>query len=333
MLRFGCLGAAKITPSALIGPVKARDDVVITAIASRSHEKATAFGAEHGIMGIETDYGALIARDDVDVIYNALPPHRHADLTIAALRAGKPVLCEKPMAMNAVQAASMAEAAKETGVFFMEAFHYRFHPAFAQICEIVHGGDLGRIRSFRGVFNVEIPEQDGELRHELAVGGGALMDLGCYPLHWARSLLPGEPEIIAAEAVTGRDGIDLSMQADMVFDGGAKARLETSMVPDIALAASIEIIGSAARLEVTNPIAPHRGYKIALEPEGASEPIIVAEEGESKDTSYDYQLAHYVACLNGTAMPILTPEDGIGNMTAIDGIYRAAGMLPRGMDV
>jgi len=330
MLRFGCLGAARITPLALVKPVKDDARASISAVASRSAERAEEFARAHGVTNIETDYAALIRRDDVDVIYNALPPHRHSDLTIMALEAGKPVLCEKPMAMNAGQAQAMADAARETGVFLMEAFHYRFHPAFAQVCEIVHGGDLGRIQSYKGVFNVEIPEREGELRHESAVGGGALMDLGCYPLHWARSLLEGEPEIISAKAIEGRAGIDLTMSADMVFDGGVKARLETSMAPKVERAASLEIVGSEATLKMVNPLAPHLGHQILLKPEHAEEPIIVAEEEAGGLTTYHHQLDHFINCLNGEAEPILPPEDGVANMMAIDAIYRAAGMSPRG---
>ena len=330
MVRFGCLGAARITPGALIAPAKKHSGAEVVAIASRSAERAGDFAGEHGIAAIETDYAALIKRPDVDAIYNALPPHRHADLTIMALEAGKPVLCEKPMAMNADEAARMAEAAKRTGTLLMEAFHYRFHPVFAQAVEIVRGGDLGRVQTYEGHFSVEIPERDGELRHELALGGGALMDLGCYPLHWARSLLEGEPEIISAKSVTGREGIDVSTRAEMVFDGGVKAHITTSMAPSVKFEAWLQVTGSDGSLRIQNPLAPHLGHRVTLLPVGSDEPIIVAEEGPSKETTYDFQLDHFLKCLSGEAEPILPPGDGVANMAAIDAIYKAAGMAPRG---
>jgi predicted dehydrogenase len=330
MVRFGCLGAARITPGALITPVKSHPGAEVVAIAARSAERARRFAADHSIAAIETDYAALIKRPDVDAIYNALPPHRHADLTIMALEAGKPVLCEKPMAMNADEAIRMAEAAKRTGKVLMEAFHYRFHPVFAQAADIVCGGDLGRLQTYEGHFSVEIPQREGELRHELALGGGALMDLGCYPLHWARTLLQGEPEVLSAKSVIGREGIDLSMQAEMVFDRGVKAQITTSMAEGAERAAWLQVTGSEGVLRIENPIAPHNGHRVTLLPVGADEPIVVSEAGPSKETTYHYQLDHFLNCLSGEAEPMLLPDDAVANMTAIDAIYKAAGMHPRG---
>lgn len=331
MVRFGCLGAARITPAALILPAKKSSGADVAAVAARSAERAGQFADEYGIGGIETDYGALIRRPDVDAIYNALPPYRHADLTIMALEAGKPVLCEKPMAMNADEAARMAQAAERTGTLLMEAFHYRFHPVFTQIVEIVRGGDLGRLQTYEGHFSVEIPERDGELRHDVSLGGGALMDLGCYPVHWARALLEGEPEVLSATSVIGREGIDLSMQAEMVFDGGVKAHISTSMMPGVARGAWLEVTGTEASLRIENPIAPHLGHRVTLLPVDADEAIVVAEAGQSKETTYHYQLDHFLECVAGKAEPILPPGDGVANMAAIDAIYKAAGMMPRGM--
>jgi len=256
MIRFGCLGAARITPKALIEPVKSHSQFEVIAVAARSARRARIFADEHGIPNIETDYTALIERPDVDVIYNALPPSRHADLTIKALEAGKPIL---------------------------------------------------------------------------ALGGGAMMDLGCYPLHWARSLLSNEPEIVSAEAVIGRPGIDLSMRAEMIFDGGVKATITTSMAPGAKRNTGFKITGCDAMLHFENPIAPHLGYRITLHPVNADEPIVVAEEVQSQETTYHHQLAHFLDCLSGEAEPLLPPSDGVANMVAIDAIYKAAGLKPRGM--
>lgn len=331
MIRFGCLGAARITPRALVLPIAGHEDAEIVAVASRDADRARAFAEENTIAHIETDYEALIARPDVDAIYNALPPHLHARLTILALEAGKPVLCEKPMAMNAAEAGQMAKAAERTGVLLMEAFHYRFHPAFMQALEIIRNGDLGRLQTFTGRFSVDIAEKDGELRHELALGGGALMDLGCYPLHWARTVLAGEPEIVSATAKMGRAGIDLYVQAKMVFDQGVTATIMTSMEETTERQAMFRIIGSDARLQFDNPIAPHLGYKVSLMPTDTKEAIIVAEDGPNRQTTYHYQLDHFLSCLKGETTPLLLPADGVANMTAIDAIYRTAGMVPRGM--
>ena len=331
MVRFGCLGAARIAPIALFNPVAQREDVTVTALACRSAERGREMADQYGIDAVETEYEALIARDDVDAIYNALPPSRHADLTIKALRAGKPVLCEKPFAMNADEAARMVAVSEETGVFLMEAFHYRFHPAFIQAFDIVKGGDLGRIKSAAAGFNVEVPYLDGELRHELALGGGALMDLGCYPVHWLRTLLDGAPDVACATTVTGREGIDLSMKAELIFDGGVPGKVQTSMAPGVDLAADLRVVGGNAVLKMRNPLAPQRGYKIEIMPEGAEEPILVAAEDEGGRSTYDHQLDHFLACLNGDATPLVTLQDSVANMRVIDEIYTTAGMKPRGI--
>lgn len=331
MIRIGCLGAARITPKAIILPTQAIEDVVITAVAARHVDRATSFARRHRIANVEADYEALIRRPDVDLVYNALPPSRHADLSIMALDAGKAVLCEKPFAMNAIEAMAMAEAADRTGGFLIEAFHYRFHPAFQQALDIVRGGDLGRVQSFHGVFSVEIPDRDGEIRHQRRLGGGAMMDLGCYPLHWARSLLVGEPNIQSAKSTVSQDGVDLSMHADLIFDGGVAAKIETAMGPGVAFNAALTIIGTEGSLHFQNPLAPHLGYQMKLTPNGAKRPIIVAEKPRSRVSTYHHQLEHVVSCIKGETSPLLTTADAVANMKAIDGIYRAAGLMPCGL--
>ncbi|MEO1474827.1 MAG: Gfo/Idh/MocA family oxidoreductase [Pseudomonadota bacterium] len=326
-MRIGCLGAARIAPAALIEPARQLDGVTVTAIAARDRSRAEEFAQTHDISGIETDYKTLIARSDVDIVYNALPPSRHSDLTIAALEAGKPVLCEKPFAMNAVEAKRMAEAAQRTGVLLMEAFHYRFHPAFARALDVVNSGALGSIIECEAEFSAEIADRPNELRHIYELGGGALMDLGCYPLHWSRTLLPGEPKIVSATAVCGRPNVDLTTEAELVFANDVNARIRTSMAKGTARTAWFRITGTDAALHMFNPLAAHFGYKLSIERDGQSE--VISEGTAGGPTTYDHQLRHFVDCLNGKAEPILTLEDAVANMTAIDAIYKAAGLPAR----
>ncbi|MEM7663118.1 MAG: Gfo/Idh/MocA family oxidoreductase [Pseudomonadota bacterium] len=327
MLRIGCLGAARITPAAMILPAQKLSGVSVSAVASRDHDRATAFAQQHDIEGIETDYEALIARNDVDVVYNALPPSRHEDLTIAALRAGKPVLCEKPFAMNRDAAKRMAETAEETGTLLMEAFHYRFHPAFAVVQDVLQREELGELQRVDAEFSVEIKEKPSELRHTYDLGGGALMDLGCYPIHWARTLLEGEPRITSAKSIIGQPNIDLQTEALMIFSGGVEARIRTNMQTGATFAARLKLEGSDATLTMENPLAPHFGYSIQIEGDG--DPITVASGTVDTQTTYDYQLEHFVKCVRGDAEPLLSPWDAVANMAAIDAIYRAAGLPPR----
>src|SRR5438874_2312039 len=142
-LRFGILGAAKIVPNALIVPAGKVADVELAAIAARDQKRAEEFAHANGIGRVLPDYADVIRDPDVDVIYNPLPNSLHCDWTIAALRAGKHVLCEKPIASNAAEAERMAQVAAETGLILAEAFHYRYHPLADRIREILSDGRLG----------------------------------------------------------------------------------------------------------------------------------------------------------------------------------------------
>lgn len=326
MLRIGLLGAAKIAPPAIIGPAGGRADVEITALACRDGDRGRAYADEHGIASVETDYEALARREDVDLIYNALPPVRHADLTIAALEAGKPVLCEKPFAMNSTEAKTMAEAAARTGLPLIEAFHYRFHPAFARLLALVKDGAIGTVTSMDAAFDVAIPYREGELRHTASLGGGALMDLGCYPLHWVRTIAGAEPVIQAATARQDRPGIDTVMSAELQFPGGVPATISCSMADDAKFSANLTLTGEDGTLSMLNPLAPHHGHRISITRNGETETLKVDSE-----TTYHHQLDHVVDVLAGRAQPITGGEDAVANMTAIDAIYAAAGMAPRGL--
>ncbi len=173
MVRIGILGAARIAPAAVISPAARRKDCQIVAIAARDRGRATAFATAHAIPAVHDSYEDLIADPAIDLVYNALPPNRHADLTIAALEAGKHVLCEKPFAMNAREARQMVDAATRSGRHLIEAFHYRFHPAFVDALDKIRTGTIGAIKDIDAEFSAEIAYRRDELRHRPDLGGGA----------------------------------------------------------------------------------------------------------------------------------------------------------------
>ena len=325
--RIGLLGASRIARGAVIAPAADIDSVEVTRVAASRQEKAEAYAEEHGIPGVEADYAALVTSDAVDVVYNALPPSGHMQWSIAALEAGKDVLCEKPFAMNAAEAEQMVAAARATGRTLIEAFHYRFHPLFGRILEVLHAGTIGEIRSLAGEFNAAIPYQPGELRHELDVGGGALMDLGCYPVHWVRTVMGSEPRVLSARAVQEREGVDLAMCADLEFAGGVHGEIACSMATDLEppFSASLSIIGDKGQVAVTNPMSPHSGHELSIESDAG-----VSSEVVDGHSTYFHQLEHMLRVIRGEARPITGGEDAIANMRLIDAIYRAAGMQPRG---
>ncbi|MCP4227364.1 MAG: Gfo/Idh/MocA family oxidoreductase, partial [Actinomycetia bacterium] len=193
LLRFGVLGAARIAPRALIDPVAKLSGVEVSRVAARDPQRAATFAADHDIAEVSATYAEVIAADDVDIVYNPLPMSLHAEWTIAALRAGKHVLCEKPFASNATEAADMVRVAEEEGRILGEAFHYFYHPLFRRILDEVASGRIGDLVRLEAEF--ETPVAKPNLRWDYATSGGSLMDLGCYPMHWVRQLAGEEPTV------------------------------------------------------------------------------------------------------------------------------------------
>ncbi len=322
-LRFGILGAALIAPDALIKPAQMVDDAEVVAIAARDPARAREFAAKHGIPRVLASYADVISDPAVDVVYNPLPNSLHCEWTIRALRAGKHVLCEKPLASNAMEAEQMAKAAAETGRFLGEAFHYRYHPLADRVRAIMAGGALGKLQRVEGQFSVPIPETN--IRFDWSLAGGATMDLGCYPLHMIRYFSGMTPRVVRARAETGPKNIDIAMEVELELAGGATARMNCSMKKDAVLSASFIARGDRGELRVINPVGPHWGHQLTLKT-GAGE----TDETVPGDTSYTHQLRAFVAALRGEGKFPTDGADGVVGMRIVDDVYRAAGLPPRG---
>lgn len=327
-IRFGVLGAARITPAALVYPAETIDAVELALIAARDRVRAEDFAREHRFAGVADDYASVI-ESDVDAVYIPLPISAHAEWTLAALAAGKHVLCEKAIASNAEEARALAEAASASKRVLMEAFHYRYHPLFGRIVECLASGAIGAPRRAEARFCV--PHiQAGDIRLDYATGGGALMDLGCYCVHWLRHATGREPIVRAARAEVGPPEVDIVMDAELEFpslqnEAPLTARAYCSMNPDEPMAAALTIEGSSGRLEVRNPIAPQMGHRLTLEnAEGT------LEEEVDRTPTYTYQLAAFTAAVRGERTNLTDGEDAVRNMQVIDAIYAAAGMRRRG---
>lgn len=318
MHRIGLVGASKIARGAVIAPARSNPDFEVVAVGARDPARARAYADEHGIPHVAGSYAELVRRDDVDVVYNALPPAGHAEWTIAALEAGKTVLCEKPFAMNAAQAKTMTDAAARTGRLLIEAFHYRFHNVIRRAEALLRGGALGRITAASAEFKGTIPRSPDELRWRRDLGGGGLMDLGCYPTHALRTLIGAEPQVTGAE---GRfeDGVDVELSARLAFPGGVEASLACAMVSP-AFSAPLRIEGERGSLEIVNYLAPQMGCRFITTIDGKTE----AQPTDGPST-YEAQLIHLGDVLAGKAQPLTGGADAVANMTAIDAIYEAAG--------
>ncbi len=322
-VRFGILGAARIVPQALIKPAEQLDRVEIVAIAARDPLKARAFALAHRIPRVLSSYDDVIGASDIDAIYIPLPNSLHCEWTIRALRAGKHVLCEKPIASNADEAQQMADTASETGLILAEAFHYRYHPLAAYVHELLHAGRIGRIIHFDGHFAV--PSLPTNIRFDWALSGGATMDLGCYLLDMVRYFSGLKPRVRRAYARVGPPKIDITMEADLAFENGTSARMNCSIAPDARAAAWFSAKGERGELLVTNLVAPHGGHLLTLRT-GISEQREVVD-GE---TTYLYQLKAFAAAVQDNEPIATTGSDGVLNMRLIDEVYRAAGLPMRG---
>jgi predicted dehydrogenase len=325
-LRIGLLAASRIAQKAIIDPLPDVDGVELTAVAARdagrAREAADRWGAAHSF----GSYDELLAGDEVDAVYIGTPASLHRPWAIAAIEAGKHVLCEKPFAANADDARLIADAARAGDVVVMEAFHWRYHPYADQIRRTIDSGVLGRIDRIEAVF--DLPESAisrDDIRWDLSVGGGATMDLGCYSIQWARFAADADPDVVSAEAVCPVEGVDGSLGAELVWPSGVTGRIHSSMIADIESPEIwLRVTGELGTMLATNPLAPQNGASLTIETADGT-----TTEQVASSATYFHQLeAFRDAITDGTPFPT-TADDGVRNMELIDACYRAAGLEPR----
>jgi predicted dehydrogenase len=220
-VKWGILGAAKIARQRVIPGMQAGDLCEVTAIASRDMAKGEAAAAELGIPKLYGSYEKLLADPEIEAVYIPLPNHLHVPWSIRAAEAGKHVLCEKPIGMNAAEARELMAVRDRTGVVIGEAFMVQTHPQWARMVELVRGGRIGQLRGAIGAFgyfNVD----PGNVRNILACGGGALMDIGCYPIKTSRMVFGEEPVRVSAtmERDASLTGVDVLTSAILEFPSG-----------------------------------------------------------------------------------------------------------------
>lgn len=258
-LNWGLLSTAKIN-RALIQPLAASNRTRLLAVASRSQSSADAYAREWNIPRAHGSYEALLNDPEIDVIYNSLPNDLHAEWTIKALRAGKHVLCEKPIALTVAEMDSMIAASKETGKVLAEAFMYRHHPQTLKIKEIVESGLLGQLQLIRGSFTFML-NRDSH-RSDPHRGGGSLWDVGCYPISYARMIVGAEPLEVFGWQVTGAAGIDESFIGQMRFADDVHAQFDCGF--NSPSRSQIEIVGTQGSLNISAPFKPGENEKMFL---------------------------------------------------------------------
>ncbi|MDG4825862.1 Gfo/Idh/MocA family oxidoreductase [Asanoa sp. WMMD1127] len=324
-MRIGVLGAARIAPAALVRAAAVVGGVEVAAIAARDRGRAEAFARRHGIATVHDSYAALVDDPSLDAVYVPLPNGLHARWTLAAVAAGKHVLCEKPFTSNAAQAVSVRDAAAGTGLVVMEAFHYRYHPLARRMAGVVREGDLGAIERVETSMCFPLP-RFGDIRYQWDLAGGALMDAGCYAVHCLRMLSPGEPSVTWARARTLRRDrrIDRAMTAEFVLPGGGTGRIQASMWSSTLLRIRARVVGTRGTMSVFNYATPQLPSRFSLTVDGRRR-----RERFGGEPTYVHQLRAFRDAVGGRPTNLTPPDDSVRTMTLIDAIYSAAGLPPR----
>ncbi len=323
-VRWGVLSTANIGIKRVIPAILAGERGTVSAIASRDGARAAQAAASFGIGRSFGSYQALLDDPGIDAVYNPLPNHLHVEWTVKALEAGKHVLCEKPIGLNAAAAQAIVAARDRSGKRVMEAFMVRFHPQWHRIRTLVREGRIGSVGAIQSAFVFTMLDPKN-VRNQVDIGGGALYDVGCYPIVTARYVFGTEPD--RAIALIDRDsasGVDRLTSGLLAFPGGGQLTFLSSL--QLATYQRVVILGSAGRIEISLPFTPQKDYACR----------IVIDSGKSLDGSsavfedfapvdqYKVQCDAAAAVFRGEAAQEFPIEDAIANMRAIDALYRSA---------
>src|SRR5581483_1453631 len=283
ILNWGLLSTARIN-RALIPPLNASKRTRLLGVASREQSSADAYAREWNIPRAYGSYEALLNDPEIDVVYNPLPNHMHAEWAVNALRAGKHVLCEKPLALTLDEVDAMIAASKESGKIVAEALMYRHHQQTLKVKELVDSGALGKLQLIKGCFTFTLT-REGNYRFTKEMGGGSIWDVGCYPISYARMIAGAEPLEVFGWQVEGPTGIDESFVGQMRFRDGIHMQFDCGFKS--VLRTYIEIIGTEGVLNVPVPFKPGKDEKIFLTRREKTETIRIKGEplymGEVED--------------------------------------------------
>lgn len=323
-LRWGILSTAAIARKKVVPGMQTAERCAVVAIASRDAEAARRVAGELRIPKVHGSYQALLADPEVDAVYIPLPNHLHAEWTIAAARAGKHVLCEKPLALSAADAARMVDACRAEGVRLMEGFMYRLHPSWVAVRELVASGRIGRLQTVQSWFSY-YNDDPANIRNIRDYGGGALLDIGCYSVNLSRMLFGAEPARVEAAMV--RDpvsGVDVLTSALLEFEDGVAEFTCATRVEDDQ---RVHIYGSEGLVSIDIPfnIPPDRPTHVYLT-HGGDPPMAPHTETLTFPTADPYTVEaerFAAAVLDGGPMPT-PPEDAVANMRVIERIFAAA---------
>jgi predicted dehydrogenase len=323
-VRLGVLGAARIAPGALIRPAASDPEAAVVAVAAREQERAERFAEQHHLAKAYGGYQQLLADPEIDAVYVALPNGLHGRWMIAALEAGKHVLCEKPFTADADEAAQVAEVAKPSNLVVMQAFHYRYHALTQRMLEILRSHELGTIARLDAWLCFPLVSRSN-IRWSYALAGGALMDAGCYPIHLLRTLAGAEPEVLTATAKTRLPNVDRYLHAELSFGDGATGSITASMLSGRVLGAGARVRGTRGTMRILNPYFPQFGHRLLIKSANRT----AVEHVARQPSTYARQLRAFCAAVLRGQQPPTDVDDAVATMRVIDACYRAAGLPVR----
>ncbi|HSU33884.1 MAG TPA: Gfo/Idh/MocA family oxidoreductase [Bryobacteraceae bacterium] len=322
-IRWGVLGGAKIARTKVIPAMQRGTRTEVAAIASRDGDIARRIAGDLGIPKAYASYDELLSDKDIDAIYNPLPNHLHVPWSIKAAEAGKHVLCEKPIALTAAETVTLIEARDRTGVKMGEAFMVRTHPLWLRARDLVRSGAIGELRSITSHFSY-FNSDPQNIRNISEIGGGALMDIGCYPVTMSRFLFGREPSRVVA--VIDRDPdmrTDRLTSALMDFAPGQAAfTCSTQLVP----AQGMQIFGTNGRIEIEIPynIPPGEPSRILIDDGSALGGRNARSEEFPACDQYTIQGDLFSQAIQQNTEVPVPLEDALGNMAVIDALFRSA---------
>ena len=319
--RWGILSTAKIGTGKVIPGIQRAKGAEAVAIASRDLARAEAVAKELGIPKAYGSYEALLADPDIDAIYNPLPNHLHVPLTLQAVAAGKHVLCEKPIGLTAQDAAQLLVLPRDRLV--MEAFMVRFHPQWLRAREAARSGELGEVRAVQAFFSYYNVDP-ANVRNQLDIGGGGILDIGCYPIVAGRFIFEAEPRRVIAlvdrDPATGVDRL-----ASAILDFGEGRRTEFTVSTQLTPLQRVDIVGTKKRFEITIPFNAPQAEAVTVYTDDGSrlgDASAVAETIAPVD-QYAEEVDAFSAAIRGEITLPYGPADAVQNMKIIDALFRS----------
>jgi xylose dehydrogenase (NAD/NADP) len=312
---WGILSTARINELVLAGARKS-DRVRMVAVGSRDRARAEAYAREHGLERAHGSYQELVDDPAIEAVYVSLPNDGHVEWSIRALRAGKHVLCEKPLTQHAHEAEEAFDVAEQEGLLLMEAFMWMHAPQIRRVEQLIAEGAIGEVRLIRAVHTF-IADDPLDIRLLTELDGGSLMDVGCYCVHAARHLA-GEPERVHGEAVRNANGVDVRFAATTFHPGGVVAQLTSGL--DIPAIHQLEVVGESGSLFLDDPWHGWIAPRIRIRRVERNE----EELGLEPTDPYQLELENLSAAIRGEAEPLLGRADAVAQATALEALFRSA---------